>query len=91
MQILGAVFGLFFLIAIILVFLWMVVGLPAGVVLVVMYFLEKDKTKKAKKGKWILICFGSILAMIGVTLLWSVFRLVGFFFGGPLTFSVPST
>ena len=43
MQILSAIIGLIFVIAIILVFLWMVVGLPAGVVLVVMYFAEKDK------------------------------------------------
>lgn len=89
MQILSLVIGLVFSLALIVIFLWVAVGLPGGVILTILYFTSKDKKEKLNYKKWIKVCFGSILALVGVTLLWALIKVVTFLLGVPLGPTMP--
>ena len=71
-------------------FFWIMVGIPAGIVILILFFTSKDKDKKAKYKKWLKISFGGILVMILVMLLWAVVSAIGVFSGVQLAPPLPN-
>lgn len=65
----------------ILTAIWMMIGVPAGVVLLILYLSSKDKNNKKKLLKWLKVCFLSVIVLIIVFVLWAIVSFVGTLMG----------
>lgn len=70
-------------------FVWMVVGLPLGVILTIAYLVTKEKEKKKKLSKWIKLSFVCILVLIVVFIFWALLSFVSTLLGYNLGSSIP--
>lgn len=70
-------------------FIWMIVGLPVGVVLLILYFIEKEPEKKKKLMKWIKRCFASLLVLLAIMLLYALMGFLGTVTGVKTSLPIP--
>jgi hypothetical protein len=76
-------------IAAVVSFVWMVVGLPAGIIISIIYFTTKEVDKRKKLSKWIKISFMGILVIIAVFILYAVLGFVSTLLGYRISNSIP--
>jgi hypothetical protein len=88
MQVVSAIIGAIFLIASLVGFLWMIVGILPGLVLLIVGLASKDQNDRKKYFKWTKICFGGLFLLLAMVIIYFLISLVSTFFGVSLL-SVP--
>jgi amino acid transporter len=84
-QIVNAILGITGVVA----FVWNMVGILPGIILVILALTTKDKEKKKKYFKWVKICFGGVALLIVVFVLYFLFSFLGALLGFSVSTSIP--
>jgi hypothetical protein len=81
MQIFNSLISVIFALLGLICWIWTMVGISTGILLVIKYFSSKEENKRIKLKKWILISFGGFLGLIIVLILWFILQIVLSFLG----------
>ena len=73
MQIIALIFSLLTVLAT----FYNIFGVPAGIVLLILYFTAKDKTKKKEYAKWAKIAFAGIAVSVGIFVVYFIIQVIG--------------
>jgi hypothetical protein len=76
MELLVSIFSGVIVVLSLIFFIWTIIGLPIGVVLVIIYLNSKEVEKKSRYKKWIKLCFRGILGLVIIFILWFIFQLI---------------
>lgn len=87
MEIVSAILGFILLVLFAVGFVWSLIGLPVGMVLlimfIVMYIIGKkdDEPRRSKIKKWIIISFGGLPLILLVAVIWGILKVIESAFG----------
>lgn len=89
MKIVSAVIGGIFLIASLIGFLWTIVGILPGLVLLIVGLTSKEQNDRKRYFKWTKICFGGLFLLMALMIVYFLISLISVLFGVSLL-SVPA-